>query len=143
MAQLVTVFHVFVCLLLIGVVLLQQGRGADVGASFGGGSNTLFGASGADNFLTRFTTITAVLFMATSLVLATLGQVRTSGDPSEGGRLFKDFQGTSAPAAPGAAPESPAAPSGEAAPVAGPAEAPAAANSAPQPVAVETSAAPQ
>jgi preprotein translocase subunit SecG len=70
MLQVLTAFHVFICLILIGVVLLQQGRGADVGATFGGGSNTLFGASGADTFLTKFTTITAVLFMVTSLVLA-------------------------------------------------------------------------
>jgi preprotein translocase subunit SecG len=59
-----------VCLVLIGLVLLQQGKGADVGAAFGGGSNTLFGASGAGSFIGRLTTGIAILFMACSIVLA-------------------------------------------------------------------------
>lgn len=67
---LVTVTHIFICFLLIGIVLLQQGKGADVGATFGGGSNTLFGASGADTLLTKVTTTLAVLFMVTSVILA-------------------------------------------------------------------------
>ncbi len=67
---LVTVVHIFICAMLILIVLLQQGKGADVGATFGGGSNTLFGASGADNLLTRVTTITAFCFMITSVYLA-------------------------------------------------------------------------
>lgn len=57
-------------MLLIGIVLLQQGKGADAGATFGGGGNTFFGASGADNFLTRTTTIIAIAFMCTSFLLA-------------------------------------------------------------------------
>lgn len=68
---LVTVIHCFfVCPMLIIIVLLQQGKGADMGATFGGGSNTVFGASGADNLLTRVTTVLAVVFMCTSLYLA-------------------------------------------------------------------------
>lgn len=68
---LVTVVHCFfVCPMLIIIVLLQQGKGADMGATFGGGSNTVFGASGADNLLTRVTTVLAVVFMCTSLYLA-------------------------------------------------------------------------
>ena len=51
-------------------MLLQQGKGADAGATFGGGGNTFFGSSGADNLLTRVTTFTAVAFMLTSITLA-------------------------------------------------------------------------
>ena len=68
--SLITTVHIFVCVLLIVIVLLQQGRGADVGATFGGGSNTLFGASGADNLLSRVTTGCAMVFMITSVYLA-------------------------------------------------------------------------
>lgn len=70
LVTLITVLHIFVSIFLILLVLLQQGKGADMGATFGGGSNTLFGASGADNILTKVTTGTAVCFMATSLFLA-------------------------------------------------------------------------
>ena len=65
----VIVIHIVVCLFLIGVVLLQQGKGADMGAVFGGSSSTIFGSSGAGNFLTRLTTGAAVVFMLTSLTL--------------------------------------------------------------------------
>jgi len=65
----VTIIHVIACLFLIGVVLLQQGKGADMGAVFGGSSSTIFGSSGAGNFLTRLTTVMAVVFMLTSLTL--------------------------------------------------------------------------
>jgi preprotein translocase subunit SecG len=63
--------HIITCLTLILVVLLQSGKGADMGAAFGGQSQTMFGGSGG-NLLTRLTTITAVTFMATSLSLALL-----------------------------------------------------------------------
>jgi preprotein translocase subunit SecG len=65
----VTVIHIVACLFLIGVVLLQQGKGADMGAVFGGSSSTIFGSSGAGNFLTWLTTVMAVVFMLTSLTL--------------------------------------------------------------------------
>jgi preprotein translocase subunit SecG len=65
----VPVVHVLACLFLIVVVLLQTGKGADMGAVFGGGSQTLFGSSGAGNFLTKLTTGTAIAFMITSLIL--------------------------------------------------------------------------
>ena len=62
------VIHVVAALFLIGVVLLQTGKGADIGAVFGGGSSeTVFGSSGAGTFLTRLTTGIAILFMLTSL----------------------------------------------------------------------------
>ena len=66
-----TVVHVIVCVFLILVVLLQAGKGGGMGIAFGGsGSQTVFGSSGAGNFLTRLTAITAVVFMVTSLGLA-------------------------------------------------------------------------
>jgi len=69
----VPVIHVFACLFLIVVVLLQTGKGADMGAVFGGASSTIFGSSGAGNFLTRLTTGAAVVFMTTSLALTYVG----------------------------------------------------------------------
>ena len=72
----VTIIHVIACLFLISVVLLQQGKGADMGAVFGGSSSTIFGSSGAGNFLTRLTTIMAVVFMLTSLTLTYTGARR-------------------------------------------------------------------
>jgi preprotein translocase subunit SecG len=67
----ITIVHILTCLLLVAVVLLQHGRGADVGAAFGSGaSQTVFGASGAGNFLTRLTTGAAIVFMLTSLALS-------------------------------------------------------------------------
>jgi len=65
------VIHVVVCVALILIVLLQTGKGADMGAAFGGGSSqTLFGSTGASTFLTKATTAAAVIFMLTSLILA-------------------------------------------------------------------------
>ncbi|OGW36871.1 MAG: preprotein translocase subunit SecG [Nitrospirae bacterium RBG_13_39_12] len=63
--------HIIVCLMLIAIVLLQSGKGAELGAAFGGGSsNTLFGSRGAATFMNKMTTIAAVVFMITSLSLA-------------------------------------------------------------------------
>jgi len=65
------IIHVAACIALIMIVLLQTGKGADMGAAFGGGgSQTLFGSSGASTFLSKATTIAAVVFMLTSLGLA-------------------------------------------------------------------------
>jgi preprotein translocase subunit SecG len=65
----ITIVHVIVSVGLILVVLLQTGKGAEVGAVFGGSSSTIFGSSGAGNFLTRLTTGMAIVFMITSLML--------------------------------------------------------------------------
>lgn len=71
METLVVVVHVIVAIAIVGLVLLQQGKGADAGAAFGSGaSQTVFGSSGSGNFLTRSTTIAAIVFFATSLTLA-------------------------------------------------------------------------
>jgi len=79
MIILVTSVHIVVCVGLIIVVLLQTGKGADMGAAFGGGSSsTVFGSSGAGNFLTRLTTGMAVVFMLTSLTLGYFAGQRPS-----------------------------------------------------------------
>ncbi len=67
-----TIIHIFVCIFLIAVVLLQRGKGAELGAAFGGSSQTLFGSRGAATFLSKMTTIAAVVFMITSLTLAVI-----------------------------------------------------------------------
>ncbi len=73
MYEVIIVIYLIVALAIIGFVLMQQGKGADMGASFGsGGSNTVFGAGGSGNFLTRVTAILAVVFFALSLVLGNL-----------------------------------------------------------------------
>jgi preprotein translocase subunit SecG len=64
------IIHVFVCLFLIFIVLIQGGKGAELGAAFGGASQTLFGGRGAATFLNKLTTVVAVVFMLTSLLLA-------------------------------------------------------------------------
>lgn len=71
MSTFIIAIHVIVCIALILIVLLQTGKGADMGAVFGGGSSqTLFGSAGASTFLTKMTTCAAVIFMLTSLSLA-------------------------------------------------------------------------
>ena len=71
MQTLIVVIHVIVAIVIVGLVLLQQGKGADAGASFGAGaSQTVFGASGSGNFLVKATTFAATIFFITSLSLA-------------------------------------------------------------------------
>ena len=71
MMTVILVLHFMVCFVLITVVLLQRGKGADLGAALGGGgANTVFGSRGAGNFLTKLTTGSAIVFMFTSLTLA-------------------------------------------------------------------------
>jgi preprotein translocase subunit SecG len=71
--QVLIVCYLVVALLLIGFVLIQQGKGADMGASFGaGGSNTVFGSSGSGNFMTKTTAILATCFFVISLLLGTI-----------------------------------------------------------------------
>jgi len=71
MDLLLLILHVVVCLALIGIVLLQGGKGAEVGATFGAGaSQTIFGASGGQTFMGKLTTGAAIIFMLTSLALA-------------------------------------------------------------------------
>jgi preprotein translocase subunit SecG len=73
MITVITIVHIVVSLALIFIVLLQSGRGAGIGAAFGGASQTFFGSSGATPFLAKLTAVAAILFMVTSLSLAILG----------------------------------------------------------------------
>lgn len=83
MIALITVIHVIVCVFLIGVVLLQHGKSADVAATFGGmGSQTAFGPRSAASALSRVTTIAAVIFMLTSFTLAILSTRNAGGASS-------------------------------------------------------------
>ena len=77
MHTLVIVIHIIACFLMIGAILLQSGKGAEIGAAFGGSSQTVFGSRGPANFLSKFTVIVAVVFMVTSLSLAILAKERT------------------------------------------------------------------
>lgn len=101
-----TVVHVFVCLFLIGVVLMQSGKAADLAAAFGGqGSQTAFGPRAAATMLSKITTICAGGFMVTSLTLAILA-TRTGGASS--GTVLEKTKIAAPPAA--AAPATPPAP---------------------------------
>ncbi|MCX8026230.1 MAG: preprotein translocase subunit SecG [Thermodesulfovibrionales bacterium] len=69
MEIIVTIIHIIVCLFLVFIVLIQSGKGAEIGAAFGGSSQTLFGSRGAATFLNKLTTAAAIVFMLTSLAL--------------------------------------------------------------------------
>lgn len=88
MIQVLLVIYLLAALGVIGLVLIQQGKGADMGASFGAGaSNTVFGASGSGNFLTRMTAIFAIVFFVISLVLGNMYTHKGESqwvDPSQG-----------------------------------------------------------
>jgi preprotein translocase subunit SecG len=113
MYTLMIIIHVVVSFALILIVLLQTGKGAEMGAGFGGGSNqTIFGSRGAATFLSKITTGAAVMFMLTSLSLAIMTKNRT-------GSVVRDTAPrAAAPSSPAAAPAAPAMP---AAPAAAPA----------------------
>jgi preprotein translocase subunit SecG len=68
----IQIIHIMACLFLIAVVLLQSGKGAELGAAFGGSSQTIFGSRGAATFLNKMTTIAAIVFMITSLTLSVI-----------------------------------------------------------------------
>jgi preprotein translocase subunit SecG len=99
--------HVVVALVVIGLVLLQHGKGADMGAAFGSGSSgSLFGAAGSANFLSRSTAVLATVFFLSSLGLTYLGSTRSSAVPTAG----KSIMDTQVPK--GDVPAVPVAPSG-------------------------------
>jgi preprotein translocase subunit SecG len=92
MSVVLVVVHVFVCVFLIAVVLLQRGKGAEIGAVFGGGaSTTVFGSRGAGSFLSRLTTASAAIFMLTSLGLSYLWTATATE------QLFTDPESTAPP----------------------------------------------
>jgi preprotein translocase subunit SecG len=79
METIVTVLHLLVALAIIGLILMQQGKGAEAGASFGGGaSQTVFGSQGGSNFFAKATAICAFVFFATSFALAVIAKENTS-----------------------------------------------------------------
>ncbi len=85
MENLIVIFHIVIAIAIIALVLIQQGKGADAGASFGGGaSQTVFGSEGSGNFLTRSTSFFAVVFFATSFSLAYFAKEKAMGLADEG-----------------------------------------------------------
>lgn len=81
----VTVLHVIVCIILVLVVLLQSGKGADLAGAFGGGSTqTAFGSRGPASFLSKMTTIAAIVFMLTSIGLSLISTQKASKSVLEG-----------------------------------------------------------
>lgn len=93
-----TILHVLVCLALISIVLLQHGKGADVGAAFGGSSQTIFGSSGATTFLGKLTAGAAILFMLTTLGLS----ISYKSEGAASGSVLDKVSVPAAPVAPAA-----------------------------------------
>lgn len=107
MGTFVTIVHVATCVLLVLVVLIQSGKGAEISASFGGSSQTVFGSSGGQNFFTKFTYALAAVFMVTSVLLTVRGN---DGRKS----VFEGVPQAAAPVTAPVAPAAPAAPQSEA-----------------------------
>jgi preprotein translocase subunit SecG len=102
----IIVLHILVCVALILIVLLQAGKGAEMGAAFGGASQTIFGSAGAMGFLSKLTTVAAVIFMITSLLLTFSSMRRDS-------TIMKERPAPAAPAAPSEMPVQPRVPAPE------------------------------
>jgi preprotein translocase subunit SecG len=114
---LLLVLHVLVAVAICGFVLLQHGKGADMGAAFGSGSSgSLFGAAGSANFLSRTTAILAAVFFASSLGLTWFGSHHggPSGVMQQGVTEKSAPKSSDIPAAPGALPAAPSAPAADA-----------------------------
>ena len=107
MTILISIIHIIVCLLLVLIVLLQSGKAADLAGAFGGtGSQTAFGARGTATFLSKLTTVAAIIFMLTSLVLNLVKSEGGSGSIMEGTKA--PVQTQKAPASqPAPAPQQP------------------------------------
>ena len=106
-----TILHVFVSLFLIAVVLLQSGKGAEMGASFGSsGSQSVFGAGGGTSFLSKLTTSAAVIFMLTSLTLAYISGHSSSSSMMSGKGKMVPVQAPAALPVPQKAAPAPVAP---------------------------------
>jgi preprotein translocase subunit SecG len=108
---LITIIHVTVCIVLILVVLLQAGKGANMGAVFGGSSQTIFGSSGPGTFLGKMTTIVAVIFMLTSFSISYMASRKGSSLMEGAARPAAQQTAPAAPAGqPAVPPATPAAP---------------------------------
>jgi len=116
MYTLIVILHIVVSLALILIILLQTGKGADIGAVFGGGSSqTLFGSSGPTSFLGKMTAAAAVIFMLTSLFLAYFSGNRPASSIMKGGTPAQTMPAPAGqPAMPPLPQGSPAAPGGTA-----------------------------
>src|SRR6186997_1667816 len=109
-ATIVLAVQILTALGMIGLILIQHGKGADMGAAFGSGaSGSLFGASGSANFLSRTTAVLAAVFFACTLALAYFGNLRPVESGSVLDRGAAQIPGTAAPAA-GTVPSAPPAP---------------------------------
>jgi preprotein translocase subunit SecG len=115
-----TVVHVLMCFAIIAIVLLQSGKGADIGSAFGGaGSQAVFGSMGTPTLLGKITTVVAIVFTLTSFSLALLGGERTSSVIREPAAAAPSAPAPSAPPAsttPSPAPSAPPAPTTPATP---------------------------
>ncbi len=100
MVTAVIAIHIVICIALIIVILLQQGKGAEIGAVFGGSSQTVFGASGAGNMLTKTTWAMAAVFFATSIFLAYASTRRFTGSIFGSGRMAHRMSAPAGPVAP-------------------------------------------
>ena len=104
---LVVVVHVVIAVALVGLVLIQQGKGADAGAAFGGGaSQTVFGSQGSGSFLTKMTTLLAVVFFVTSFSLAIFAKQRAEVAGEAGIPVVQESSEAPAPTDGAAEPES-------------------------------------
>ncbi|MES2018059.1 MAG: preprotein translocase subunit SecG [Pseudomonadota bacterium] len=122
--NLVVVVQVISALAIIGLVLIQHGKGADMGAAFGSGaSGSLFGATGSSNFMSKSTGVAAAIFFTSTLVLA--GYANKRGGTVSGGVMDRAAVPASAPAAPAVPSTLPAAPAAVTAPAASAPAAPA------------------
>jgi preprotein translocase subunit SecG len=117
MVSIIISIHVIVCVAMVIIILLQQGKGAEVGAVFGGSSQTVFGASGAGNALTKATWGLAIVFFASSIFLALASSRRVTGSIFEhpfssmpAGSVMPAKQAPKNPAAPAPAAANPAGP---------------------------------
>lgn len=118
MVTAVLTIHIIICVALIVVILLQQGKGAEIGAVFGGSSQTVFGSSGAGNALTKTTWMMAAVFAATSIFLAYASARRITGSIFGSGGSSVMHKKVAIPAAP-PVPVAPAAPKAPAGPAQG------------------------
>jgi preprotein translocase subunit SecG len=107
METLLLVTHYFLCFFLIVVILLQAGKGADIGAVFGGASQTLFGSRGPATFLSKMTAVVAISFLGTSIWLAHISKTRSSESVFDRAPIT---EGTAAPEATAPATPAPTAP---------------------------------
>ncbi len=99
MDTLLTIVHVIVCLFLVGIVLLQHGKGADIGATFGGSSQSLFGTEGPLPLLNKITTAAAIIFMLTSVTLAYISSQSSKSSVMSGVSLSQPATEAAAPIA--------------------------------------------